>query len=148
MEGMDTVMPGFLIATVVDTAARHNGDVTVFTDIKVIIYSLLNAGLCNNHGDVAGLAHSTVQNSDINAAFPIGTIVNLDMLCGLPTVTPAILANIECTDRFSQQVRDFLQQLAVDLSVHHRACTSLLSTGQPLSVSARIFGKISSALPR
>ena len=60
MEGMDTVMPGFLIATVVDTAARHNGDVTVFTDIKVIIYSLLNAGLCNNHGDVAGLAHSTV----------------------------------------------------------------------------------------
>ena len=72
-----------------------------------------------------------------------------DMLRGLPAVTAAVLADVEGAHRLAQHVRDLFQKLAVDLVFHHCAAPPfVMSTGQPPVVSARIWGRMSCALPR
>ena len=148
IKGVNTVMAAGFRAAVVDAAACHNVHIAVFTDIKVVVYQLLNAGLGDDDGDVAGLAHRAVLYPDVNAGLAIRLAGDLNMLRGLPPVAAGVLSDVECPYGLAHQICDFFQQLPVYLCVHHQARTSLLSTGQLPSVSDRICGRISSAEPR
>ena len=148
IESMNTVMTAVLSAAVVDAAARHNVHIAVFTDVEVIINQLLNTGLGDDDGNVALFTLGPILDADVNAGFAVGLAGDLDVLRGLPAIAAGVLANIEGAYRLADQVRDFFQQLPIYLRFHHKACTSLFSTGQPPSVSVRIRGRISFGVPR
>mgnify|MGYP000118594971 CR=1 FL=1 len=148
VEGVDAVVLGVAVAAVVDAAARHNVHIAVFTDVEVIINQLLNTGLGDDDGNVALFALGPILDADVNAGFAVGLAGDLDVLRGLPAVAAGVLANVEGAYRLADQVRDFFQQLPIYLRFHHKACTSLFSTGQPPSVSVRIRGRISFGVPR
>ena len=148
MEGVDAVVAGFLVAAVVDAAAGHNLHVAVLPDVEVVIHRLLNAGLGDDDGDVALLAHGAVQDADIDAAFAVGPVVDLDMLRGLPAVAAAVLADVESPHGLAQHVRDLLQKLTVHLCIHHLKTPSFVRTGHPDRVSDRIWGRMSLGEPR
>ena len=148
IEGVDTVMTAVLSAAVVDAAAGHDVHIAVFTDVEVVVNQFLNTGLGDDDGNVALLALGSVFDTDVNTGFAVGLAGDLDVLRGLPAVAAGVLANVEGAYRLADQVRDFFQQLPIYLRFHHKACTSLFSTGQPPSVSVRIRGRISSGVPR
>ena len=141
-------MPAGLAAAVVDAAAGHNADIGIFPDVEVVIDQLLNAGFGDDNGDVAGLTHGSRLDADVNATFAVGLAGDFNVLRGLPPVTAGILPDVEGAHGLSDEVCDFFQQLPIHLGFHHRACTSLLSTGQVPSVSERIWGRMSAAAPR
>ena len=148
IEGVDTVMTAVLPAAVVDAAAGHDVHIAVFTDVEVIVDQFLNTGLGDDDGNVALFALGPILDADVNAGFAVGLAGDLDVLRGLPAVAAGVLANVEGAYRLADQVRDFFQQLPIYLRFHHKACTSLFSTGQPPSVSVRIRGRISFGVPR
>ena len=148
VKGVNAVMTAGFRAAVVNAAACHDVHVAVFADIKVIVHQLLDTGLGDDNGDVAGLAHRAVLYPDVDAGLAVRFAGDLNMLRGLPPVAAGVLSDVERPYGFAHQICDFFQQLPVYLCVHHQACTSLFSTGQLPSVSDRICGRISSAEPR
>ncbi len=148
IEGVQTVMAAGLGAAVVDAAARHNVHIAVFTDVEVIIDQFLNTGLGDNDRNVALFTLGSVLDTDIDAGFAVRLAGDLDVFRGLPPVAAGVLSDVERPYGFAHQICDFFQQLPVYLCVHHQACTSLFSTGQPPSVSVRIRGRISFGVPR
>ncbi len=147
VKGVHAVVPAGLVAAVVNAAARHNVHIAVLPDKEIVIYHFLHAGLGDDDGDMAGLAHRAGLHPDVNARL-VGLAGDLNVLRALPPVAAGVLADVEGSHGFSNQIRDLFKQLAVHFRIHHSAAPPFVRTGQEPSVSAKISGRISSTEPR
>ena len=66
-EAVDTVMLGILCAAVVDAAAGDNDNITVLTDVKVVIHDFLEAALAHDDRDMDALVLGPGLDLDIDA---------------------------------------------------------------------------------
>ena len=138
------------VAAVVDAAAGHDLHIAVLADVEVVVHRLLHTGLGDDDGDVAGLALGARPECGCRCR-PCRRSRSSILMCSVdcPAVTAAVLADVEgphgLTDagpRSSPAARGPSRVSIIQLHLLSSA------PGSRPAVSARIWGRISSAVPR
>ena len=118
VERMDAVVAALVAAGVVDAAACHDLHVAVVAHVEVVVDQLAKAGLADDDGDVTLLPLGARLDADVDALLPVGAGRDLNMLGGLAGLAAAVLPDVEGAHGLARQVRDFFQQLGINIGDH------------------------------
>ena len=93
MEGVNPIVARFPIASVVNAATGHDGDIRPFADVKIVIHQILQTGLAEQNRDVHAFVFGAGLDININAGF-IRLGDNVNVFRGAPTGTTTVGANV------------------------------------------------------
>ena len=147
-EAMNTIMLGILVTAVMNTAASNNYNITVITNVEIIIYHFLKSAFAKNYWYMNAFLLGAWLYTDINAAYiSLGGNINISSSISLCQIT--VSTNIICTLRSTMQVSNLHQKSSLDLIYHLSPPLSenLLQEAATALVPRRA-GIISSLLPR
>ena len=119
VEAVNTVVRGFLVAGIVNTTACHDEHVGVLTDIKIVIYKILQSRLGQQHGNIHALVLGAGLDDDIDTGLVrLGHDINVGggVSCGTLTVGT-----------------DVIRALGHDLQIHDLGEKIFLNGGHALS---------------
>ncbi len=125
-KGMNAAVFTGLVTAVVNAAACHNRDITVLSNMKVIVHQLFESRLCHQHRNMHTFLFGAGLDENINSRLVLFGD-NLNMLCGLPACRFTVCADVVSACGHFMQPRHLHQQCFLKLihvyTLLHYVCT-------------------------
>ena len=110
VEGMDAIVLRTVVAAAVDAAAGDDDDVGSFSDIKIIVYDVLEASLAQDDGNMHGFVLRFRLNIHVDAR-TIFLRFDFDMSRRSTADALTVRADIICSFRNAMQISNDFQQM-------------------------------------